>query len=108
MSAEFAGNLRERVTIEQRLDTRDALAGARARYAYDGAAWAAVTPLVPAALVAADTLSALPRWLVTMRKREGIGPGTRLIWRARYLAVRGVECDPRMPGRMVLTCDEVR
>jgi head-tail adaptor len=105
---ELSGALRERVTIERRLGNRDALGGASGRYAYDGAAWVAVSPLIPADLTAADSLSALPRWQVTMRKREGIDLKTRLVWRGRFLGVRGVLSDPRDPARMVLTCEEKR
>ncbi len=108
MSGELAGALRERVTIEQRQGTRDAIAGATGRYSYDGAAWVGLTPLIPADLASAMSLSAMPRWSVVMRKREGIGPGTRLIWRQKMLAVRGVVSDPREPAQMVLTCEEVR
>lgn len=108
MSGEFAGALRERVTIEQPNPARDALGGRSGGYLYDGAAWAAVAPLLPADLSAADALSALPRWSVTLRKREGITPGTRLVWRGRYLRVRGVVSDPRDAARMVLTCEEAR
>lgn len=105
---EFSGALRERVTIERRLGNRDALGGATGRYAYDGAAWAAVTPLIPADLTVADSLSALPRWQVTIRKREGIDLRTRFVWRGRFLGVRGCITDPRDPARMVLTCEEKR
>jgi head-tail adaptor len=105
---EFSGALRERVTIERRLGNRDALGGATGRYAYDGAAWAAVTPLIPADLIVADSLSALPRWQVTIRKREGIDLRTRFVWRGRFLGVRGCITDPRDPARMVLTCEEKR
>ncbi len=105
---EFAGTLRERVTIERRLGNRDALAGATGAYAYEGVAWAAVSPLVSADLTVADSLSAMPRWQVTMRKREGIDLRTRLVWRGRFLGVRGVVSDPRDPARMVLTCEEKR
>ena len=106
--SEFAGSLRERVLIEQRQGNRDLLAGATGQYAYAGEAWAALMPMMPADLAQADSLSAMPRWQVTMRKREGIGPGTRLTWRRKYLAVRGVICDPRVPAQIVLTCEEVR
>lgn len=106
--SEFAGALRERISIERRLDDRDMAARAIGRWAYDGAAWAAVVPLMPADLVAADTLSALPRWSVTMRKREGVGPWTRLVWRGRYLLVRSVISDPRRPERMILNTEEAR
>jgi head-tail adaptor len=105
---EFAGTLRERVTIERRLGNRDVLGGASGAYAYDGAAWVAVSPLIPTDLAAADSLSAMPRWQVTMRKREGIDLKTRLVWRGRFLAVRGVVSDPRNPAQMVLTCEEKR
>jgi hypothetical protein len=50
----------------------------------------------------------LPRWQVTMRKREGIDLKTRLVWRGRFLGVRSVVSDPRDPARMVLTCQEKR
>jgi head-tail adaptor len=105
---ELSGTLRERVTIERRLGNRDAMGGAVGAYAYDGAAWAAVSPLIPADLAVADSLSALPRWQVTMRKREGIDLKTRLAWRGRFLNVRFVASDPRDPARMVLTCEEKR
>ncbi|RDV06080.1 head-tail adaptor protein [Sphingorhabdus pulchriflava] len=108
MSSEFLGMLRERVTIEHRLGNRDALGGASGRYAYDGAAWVAVSPLIPADLIAADSLSAMPRWQVTMRKREGIDLRTRLVWRGRFLGVRNIVSDPRDASRMVLTCEEAR
>lgn len=105
---ELSGTLRERVTIERRLGNRDAMGGAIGAYAYDGAAWAAVSPLIPADLTEADSLSALPRWQVTMRKREGVDLKTRLVWRGRFLSVRSVISDPRDPARMVLTCQENR
>lgn len=106
--SEFAGTLRERVVLETRLEARDARGGATGKYSYDGVAWAALTPLVPADLARADALSAMPRWQVTMRKREGVGMRTRLTWRGKYLAVRGMVSDPRQPAQMLLTCEEVR
>jgi head-tail adaptor len=108
VSGEFLGMLRERVTIERRLGNRDALGGASGHYAYEGAAWVAVSPLIPADLAAADSLSAMPRWQVTMRKREGIDLKTRLVWRGRFRGVRGIVSDPRNAAQMVLTCEEAR
>jgi head-tail adaptor len=105
---ELAGTLRERVVLETRLESRDPRAGATGKYSYDGEAWAALMPLMPTELSRADALSALPRWQVTIRKREGVGIRTRLTWRGKYLAVRGLISDPRQPAQMVLTCEEVR
>jgi head-tail adaptor len=108
MIGEFSGSLRERVTIERRADSRDTAGGRTEGWLYDGAAWVGVMPLIPARLSAADTLSASPRWQVVMRKREGIGVGTRLVWRGKFLSVRGVVSDPRNPARMILTSEEMR
>lgn len=105
---EFAGTLRERVVLETRLEARDARGGATGKYSYGGVAWASLMPLVGSDLTRADALSALPRWQVTIRKREGVGIRTRLTWRGKYLAVRGVVSDPREPAHMVMTCEEVR
>lgn len=105
---EFTGNLRERVVLETRLDVRDPTGGSTGRYSYDGAVWAALTPLVSAELTRADAVSALPRWQVTMRKREGVGMNTRITWRGRFLAIRSVVSDPRQPAQMLLTCEECR
>lgn len=105
---EFSGALRERATIERRESGRDSVGGRTGRWLYDGAAWIGVTPLVAADLAAADTISALPRWQVVMRKREGIGVWTRLVWRGRFLVVRSVVSDPRDPARMILTTEERR
>lgn len=108
MSGELAGTLRERVIIEQRVAQRDNLGGAKPKYAYGGEAWAALSPLVSADLTLADALSAMPRWHVTMRKREGVDLRSRLTWRGKYLAVRSVVSDPREPAFMVLACEELR
>lgn len=108
MSGEFAGALRERVTIEQPPPGRDAVGGRQGMWRYDGAVWARVTPLAPSGAVVADALSALPRWSVTMRKREGVLPGCRLVWRGRFLIVMSGMSDPADPARMVLTCEEMR
>lgn len=104
----FAGTLRERVVIETRNLERDNIASAAGKYRYAGEAWAALMPLVPADLTQGMSLSAMPRWQVIMRKREGIDPRVRLTWRGRYLAVRAVVSDPREPSQMVLTCEEIR
>lgn len=105
---EFSGTLRERVVLETRLNDRDARGGATGRYSYDGMAWAAVWPLMPANVSSADALSAMPRWQVIIRKREDVGIRTRLTWRGKYLAVRAMISDPREPAQMQLTCEEVR
>jgi SPP1 family predicted phage head-tail adaptor len=105
---EFAGALRERISFEQRSEERDLLAGARSKWRYDGAVWAAVTPLGTGDAVIADSVSALPRWRVIIRRRDGIDLSSRIIWRGRYLNVRSVDQDPRQPEQMTLITEEQR
>ncbi len=108
MSGEFSGSLRERVGVERRCDARDTLAGFKGKYRYEGAVWAAITPLMPADLIVGEALSSLPRWQVTVRKREDFSLDTRLTWRGRVLYVRSIISDPRQVSRLVLTCEEGR
>lgn len=108
MIGELAGALRERVIIETRAGNRDAAAGATGKYVYAGEAWASLMPLVSGVQSQADALNAMPRWQVTMRKREGIDPRVRLTWRGKYLVVRAVISDPREPAYLIATCEEVR
>lgn len=106
--SELSGALRERVTIERAPEARGASGGRTGRWIYDGAAWVGVNPLVPAGLEVGDALSSVARWQIVMRKREGIGPWTRLVWRGRFLRVRSIISDPRDPARMILTTEEQR
>jgi head-tail adaptor len=108
MSAEFAGALNQRVVIEQRAKGRSATGGTFRQWDYVGAAWAAVSPIIPAGLVAGDTLSSALRWKVSLRKREDIAPGHRLVWNGRFLMIRAVVSDPAEPSRFILTCEEAR
>jgi hypothetical protein len=50
----------------------------------------------------------MPRYRVTIRKREGVGVGQRVIWRGRRLAVRQVVDVPRTIDRIMMRCEEVR
>ncbi|MGL4640544.1 MAG: phage head completion protein [Shewanella sp.] len=92
--------MRDRVTIERLLKS-----GA---YTYDGAAWVAVAPLILADPTAADSPTALPRWRVTMRKRDGVDLKIRLVWRGRFLNVQSVIADTEDPSRIVLECEETK
>lgn len=108
MTNEFAGNLRERISIEHRQQARDVWAGAAGGYSYGGAAWAAIAPLAAGSPVSGESLSAQPRWRVTLRKRADISLDTRLVWRGKFLTVREVEQDPGEPRWTRVMCEEQR
>jgi head-tail adaptor len=106
--AEFAGTLRQRIVIE-------ALTGERNALAAQLPAWEAVARCL-AAVVAdgsgveaeAQSLSAMARFKVTIRRREGILVGQRVRWGTRLLAIRQRIDDPALPDRILLRCEEMR
>lgn len=108
MTSEFAGALRERISIEHRQHARDVWGGAAGGFIFGGAAWAAIAPLGAGAPVAADSRSSPPRWRVTLRRRTDITLDTRLVWRGKFLTIREVEHDPAEPSWTRMTCEELR
>ena len=108
MSGEFAGTLKERVRIERPVALRTP-----AGLQDDG--WEPVARCL-AAIVAegvgaeaeGQALSALPRFRVTIRAREGIVVGQRVAWGERTMLVRQRIDDPRFSDRILLRCEEMR
>ena len=106
--SEFAGALRERIVIERPTDLRTPSA-------LQTAGWEPVTRCL-AAIVAegagaeaeAMALSAMPRFRVTIRKRDGIGVGQRVVWGERAMIVKQRIDDPKLPDRILLRCEEMR
>jgi head-tail adaptor len=56
----------------------------------------------------AQALSAMPRFRVTIRQREGIAIDQRIGWKGRKLMVRQLLDDPRAKDRITMRCEEVR
>ena len=106
--SEFAGTLKERIIIERPADLRTASG-------LQTAAWEPVARCL-AAIVAegvgpeaeAQTLSAMPRYRVTIRRRDGIEVGQRVMWGQRAMLVKQRIDDPKLPDRILLKCEEVR
>jgi head-tail adaptor len=108
VSAEFAGTLRHRITVERQVEARTAMGLAAGGWEAAFGCAASVVPEGAGAEAEAQALSAMPRYRVTIRQREGVGVGHRVVWRGRRLAVRQVVDDPRMSDRIVMRCEEVR
>jgi head-tail adaptor len=104
---ELAGRLRERVTIEEWVEARDA-AG------LDAGHWAVRATLAAAVeaerLTAADTQPdgearrQRARLRVTLRGPADVGLTSRLWWRGERLTVLAVERDPVREQTVVLRC----
>lgn len=106
--SEFAGTLRERIIIERP-------AAVRTDLGMQSAGWETVARCL-AAIVAegagpeaeAMALSAMGRFRVTIRNRDGISVGQRVRWGERVMEIRQRIDDPRLADRIVLRCEEIR
>jgi SPP1 family predicted phage head-tail adaptor len=105
---EFAGTLRERVTIEQAISSRNAMGLQEPGWQEVCRCLAAVALETVGPESEAQALSAMPRYRVTIRKRDGVGLDQRIRWNGRSLMVRQLLDDPRAKDRIVMRCEEVR
>ena len=108
MSREFAGTLRERILIERPVTNRTPMGLQDAGWEKVCRAMAAVEPDGLGAEAEAQALSAMPRFRVTIRPRDGISVGQRVTWRERQMTVRQVLANPLEKDRIVLRCEEMR
>lgn len=108
MTAEFAGTLRERVLIERPITSRNAMGLQEPGWEKVCRCLAAVVLESVGAETEAQALSAMPRFRVTIRRREGIAIDQRISWNARKMMVRQLLDDPRAKDRIVMRCEEVR
>jgi head-tail adaptor len=106
--SEFAGTLRERIVIERPINVRNAMG-------LQEPGWEEVCRCL--ASVALDgvgqesegqALSAMPRFRVTVRRRDGIAIDQRISWKGGTLMVRQMIDDPRARDRISMRCEEVR
>lgn len=108
MSFEFAGTLGERIVIERPGTARDAMGLASAEWEEVARCRAAIVPDGAGAEAEAMALSAMPRFRVSIRPREGIAIDQRILWKRRVLMIRQLIDDPRAPDRIVMRCEEAR
>ena len=107
-AAEFAGQLRERIIIERAVSGRSAIGTQQSGWEQVARCLAAIKPSGAGAEREGMALSAMPRFDVTIRRRDGVAVGQRVRWSGRWLQVRQLIEDPRTPDRTLLRCEEVR
>ena len=105
---EFAGTLRERVIIDRPVSLRNAMGLQEPGWEEVCRCLAAVALESVGAESEAQALSAMPKYRVTIRRREGISLDQRVTWSGRFLMVRQLLDDPRQKDRIVMRCEEVR
>ena len=108
MSAEFAGTLKERILIERPSSERTAMGLQTAGWEPVARCLAAIEPEGMGPEAEAQALSAMPRFRVSIRWREGVAIDQRISWGERLLMVRQLADDPRRRERIVMRCEELR
>ncbi len=106
MTNELAGRLRERVTIEQWQESRDAAGLATGNWAVAAVAFAhvALDRPVNTDFLVGDAEQTASRWRVTFRAPLAVSVTSRLWWRGERLTVLAVERDPATPDRLMVRC----
>jgi len=108
MSGEFAGLLRERIVIERPTEARNDMGLQEYGWAPVARCLAAVTLEGVGSESEGMALSAMPRFRVIIRRRDGVAIDQRVRWDGRVMMVRQVLDDPIAKDRLTMRCEEVR
>ena len=106
--SEFAGTLRERILIEQPVSVRNAMGLQEPGWEEICRCLASIALESVGQQSEGQALSAMPKFRVTIRWREGIAIDQRISWNGRKLMVRQLLDDPRIKDRITMRCEEVR
>lgn len=105
---EFAGTLRERVLIERPVSIRNAMGLQEPGWEEVCRCLASISLETVGQESEGQALSAMPRFRVTLRWRDGIALDQRVSWNGRRMMVRQLLDDPRTKDRITMRCEEVR
>lgn len=108
MTGEFTGTLRERIVIERPVALRNAMGLQQPGWEEVCRCLASVTLDSVGPESEAQALSAMPKYRVTVRTRDGIALDQRISWRGRKLMVRQLLDNPNARDRIAMRCEEVR
>lgn len=103
-----AGELRERVTVQRRSSTRDAIGGQIEIWQVRATLYAKVQPMSAGEQYRRSQLQAKADWKVTIRYNGDVLPTDRLSWRGKTLEIKGI-LNPDMRRRFLdLACEELQ
>lgn len=104
-----AGKLRERVTIQREVVTRDTFGAEVNPWTDVATVWASVRPGASGErfISAADQVQATITHTVRVRYREGLSPKMRLKWEGRFLGIQSVVEPDGRKRELVLLCLEI-
>lgn len=106
--SEFAGSLNQRIELWERSRARLMTGASSEEMSLVLSCSAAIVAEGSGAADEAMSVSAMPRYRVTVRKQSDFTIDQQVRWRGRRLMVRQVVDDPMLPDRVVLRCEEQR
>ena len=100
-----SGLLRERITLESRQTTRDAVGGENVTWQHETDTWAAIDAITGRESAVASQLAAVTSLSVVMRARSDVQPTWRVRWGSRVLSIEAVLPSAKK-DRTTLLCSE--
>jgi head-tail adaptor len=105
---EFAGTLKQRISIERPITTRTPTGVQESGWEPVASCLAAVELEGVGPQSEGQAFSAMPKLRVTIRRRTGIAIDQRIRWGTRTLMIRQLLDDPSHPDRLMMRCEEAR
>lgn len=105
---EFAGSLNQRIELWERSPERLETGSSSEEMRLVLSCRAAIAAEGAGAAAEAMSVSAMPRFRVTIRRQSNFTVDQQVRWRDRKLLVRQVLDDPLLPDRLLLRCEEQR
>lgn len=93
MPIRTAGQLTQRVTLQQRVTTTNAIGETVSTWADVATVWAGAEPLRGRELFAASQAQSSVSVRLTIRWRAGVDAGMRVVWRGEPYAIEGEPID---------------
>ena len=102
------GELRERVAVQRRTNTRDSIGGLVESWATLSTVWASVAPKSAGEQYRREQIQASADWTVTVRYDTRFLPTDRISWRGRTFQIVAVENPDLVRRFMQLSCKELQ
>lgn len=106
--SEFAGKLTQRIELWARSLDRLENGVSSEEMKVSLSCLAEIVAQGAAAADEAMSVSAMPRYRVTVRRQSEFSVDQQIRWRGRRLIIRQIVDDPMLPDRLVLLCEEQR
>jgi SPP1 family predicted phage head-tail adaptor len=107
MAVPGAGDLRERVSIQQVSTTRDAMGGEIQSWANLGTFWAQVAPMSAGEQYRRQQVQSSANWKITIRYNAEVTPQMRVRWQGHVFLVKGITNPDARKRFLELACEEL-